>query len=100
MAWLKAFKITRPNTDTSFWNTPDDVKAHIKSNYEDNGKCISFGIKYSEDKLSLTKSRVFNTKSDRDEWEADSTILTNRTALKSYYSDNSCSILQVNDEDI
>ena len=100
MAWLKSYKIVRPNTDTLFFDTPDNVKTYIKETYEDTGKCISFGTVFSEDNLTLTKSRVFNTKDDREAWEADSTIQSNRTAFKSYCSSNNHTITGLDDKDI
>ena len=100
MAWLKSYKIVRENTDTLFFNTPDNVKTYIKETYEDTGKSISFGTVFSEDNLTLTKSRVFNTKSDRDAWEGDSTILSNRTSFKSYCSSNNHTLTGLDDKDI
>ena len=73
---------------------------YIKETFEDTGKCVSFGTVFSEDNLTLTKSRVFNTKDDRDAWEADSTIQSNRTAFKSYCSSNNHTVTGLDDKDI
>ena len=100
MAWLKSFKIVRPNTDTTFYDTPDNVLTYIKETFEDTGKSISFERVLSEDNLTLTKNRVFNTKDDRDAWEADSTIQSNRTAFKSYCSSNNHTVTTLDDKDI
>jgi len=88
MAWKRAGTEIRPNTDTNFFVFSDDTISHIKSTYEDTGKSVSFLISLSEDTLTKTKTRVFDTEANRNAFVADEVIVAQSAIFAQHCTDN------------
>tara|TARA_Y100001938_G_C8098518_1_gene439871 strand:- start:3695 stop:3994 length:300 start_codon:yes stop_codon:yes gene_type:complete len=85
MAWKQIITYTRPNTGVAWTITPNNCETHIINTYEDTGKSVSFTKVLSEDGLTLTKTRTFDSESSLNEWRNDSVLAT---ATNSITSDN------------
>ena len=100
MAWQRTSKEVRPDTDTDFYVAHEDTIAHIRETYEDTGKSISFSISLSEDTLTKTKTRVFDTEANRNAFLADSVIVADRAVFAQHCTDNSTTKSVVTNEEI
>ena len=89
MAWKQIITYTRPNTGVAWTITPNNCETHIINTYEDTGKSVSFTKVLSEDGLTLTKTRTFNSEDSLNEWRNDSVLRNTSKNIKSYNSDNS-----------
>lgn len=85
MAWKQIITYTRPNTSVAWTITPSDCETHIINTYEDTGKSVSFTKVLSEDGLTLTKTRTFDSEASFNEWRNDPVLAT---ATSSIASDN------------
>ena len=85
MAWKQITTYTRPNTGVPWAMLDNSCKDHIVRTYEDTGKSVSFTKVLSEDGLTLTKTRTFDSESSLNEWRNDSVLAT---ATSSITSDN------------
>ena len=89
MAWKQIITYTRPNTGVPWAMLDNSCKDHIVSTYEDTGKSVSFTSVLSEDGLTLTRTRTFDSEASFNEWRNDSVIQNTTKNMKSYNSDNS-----------
>jgi len=83
MAWKQIITYTRPNTGVPWAMLDNSCKDHIVSTYEDTGKSVSFTSVLSEDGLTLTKTRTFDSEASFNEYRNDSVILAATTTIKS-----------------
>ena len=100
MAWQRSTKEVRPDTDTDFYVAQEDTIAHIKETYEDTGKSVSFSISLSEDTLTKTKTRVFDTEASKNTFVADDVIVADRAVFAQHCTDNNTTKSEVTDEEI
>jgi hypothetical protein len=100
MAWQRTSKEVRPDTDTDFYVAHEDTSAHIRETYEDTGKSISFSISLSEDTLTKTKTRVFDTEASKNTFVADDVIVADRAVFAQHCTDNNTTKAEVTDEEI
>ncbi len=83
MAWKQIITYTRPNTSVAWTMTPNNCQEHIESAYENTGKVLSYEKVLSEDGLTLTKTRTFDSEASFNEYRNDSVILAATTTIKS-----------------
>ncbi len=89
MAWKQIITYTRPNTSVAWTMTPNNCQEHIESAYENTGKVLSFEKVLSEDGLTLTRTRTFDSEASFNEYRNDSVIRNTTENMKSYNNDNS-----------
>ena len=76
MAFQVVMRKTRPNTGVNFESISSDVRAHVKTNYVDTGKRVSFNKTLSGDGLQQTSTSVYRDETSKNELRNDSTVAT------------------------
>ena len=76
MAWQRVVKRTRPSVDVDWEPFSVEALNYVRTNYDNTGKRLSFDVTLSENALEATYTSVYTDEAVKNEFLADSTILT------------------------
>ena len=76
MAWKRVVKRTRPSVDVDWEPFSVEALNYVRTNYDNTGKRLSFDVTLSENALEATYTSVYTDEAVKNEFLADSTILT------------------------
>ena len=76
MAWKRVVKRTRPSVDVDWEPFSVEALNYVRTNYDNTGKRLSFDVTLSENALEATYTSVYIDEAVKNEFLADSTILT------------------------
>ena len=79
---------TRPNLATPFFPYPADVTDYVNKTYVDTGICEKVSQTVSEDGLTMTTVRIWQSAEDNDEAANDPAIKPTRLAQINYNLEN------------
>ena len=76
MAWQRVVKRTRPSVEVDWEPFSVEALNYVRENYDNTGKRLSFDVTLSENALEATYTSVYTDEAVKNEFLADSTILT------------------------
>ena len=76
MAWQRVVKRTRPSVEVDWEPFSVEALNYVRKNYDNTGKRLSFDVTLSENALEATYTSVYTDEAVKNEFLADSTILT------------------------
>ena len=76
MAWQRVVKRTRPSVEVDWEPFSVEALNYVRTNYDNTGKRLSFDVTLSENALEATYTSVYTDEAVKNEFLADSTILT------------------------
>ena len=88
MSYTTSTITVRPNTNVPFWDYPDEVKAHIETNYVIPGLRLSVNKTFSDDQTTRTYTTTWKDRASYTTFLNDPIMLSCRTEIEAYNHSN------------
>jgi hypothetical protein len=88
--YLVKGKITRPNTDCSFYTiadlaVADSVRDHWQTAYKDTGKCLFIEVTVSEDQLQMDTAQYWEDQASYESYKNDPVLTAELFSVRDAY---------------
>ena len=104
--YLVKGKITRPNTECSFYTiadvaVTDNIRQHWQTAYKDTGKCLFIEVVVSEDQLQMDTSQYWEDQASYESYKNDPVLIAELfTVRDAYWSAHGMTGIVISEENI
>lgn len=104
--YLVKGKITRPNTDCSFYTiadavVADSIREHWQTAYKDTGKCLFIEVTVSEDQLQMNTDQYWEDQASYESYKNDPILASELFVVRdAYWVENGMTGVVISEESI